>query len=93
MTLFAAIIYVLVSGCAWRALPPCFGVSKSCPSSVPQVHHGTCTRFEAVCGSIEHIEGHREAEARQLACASLTRSTSPSFGRDSISFAHFIGIP
>lgn len=28
-TLFAATIYVLVSGCAWRALPPCFGVSKS----------------------------------------------------------------
>jgi transposase len=28
-TLFAAIIYVLVSGCAWRALPPCFGISKS----------------------------------------------------------------
>ncbi|MEV5600877.1 IS5 family transposase [Streptomyces sp. NPDC052299] len=28
-TLFAAIIYVLVSGCAWRMLPPCFGVSKS----------------------------------------------------------------
>ncbi|MER5417636.1 transposase [Streptomyces virginiae] len=24
-TLFAAIIYVLVSGCAWRALPPCIG--------------------------------------------------------------------
>ncbi|MYQ96223.1 transposase, partial [Streptomyces sp. SID4946] len=24
---FAAIIYVLVSGCAWRALPPCFGAS------------------------------------------------------------------
>jgi transposase len=28
-TLFAATIYVLVSGCAWRALPPCFGISKS----------------------------------------------------------------
>lgn len=28
-TLFAAIIYVLVSGCARRALPPCFGISKS----------------------------------------------------------------
>jgi transposase len=28
-TLFAAIIYVLVSDCAWRALPPCFGISKS----------------------------------------------------------------
>ena len=28
-TLFAAIIYVLVSGCAWRALPPCSGISKS----------------------------------------------------------------
>ena len=28
-TLFAAIVYVLVSGCAWRQLPPCFGVSKS----------------------------------------------------------------
>ncbi|WP_432758535.1 transposase [Streptomyces virginiae] len=28
-TLFAAIIYVLVGGCAWRALPPCFGISKS----------------------------------------------------------------
>ncbi|KAB1977784.1 IS5 family transposase [Streptomyces triticiradicis] len=26
---FAAIIYVLVSGYAWRALPPCFGASKS----------------------------------------------------------------
>jgi transposase len=26
---FAAIISVLVSGCAWRALPPCFGASKS----------------------------------------------------------------
>ena len=26
---FAAIVYVLVSGCAWRSLPPCFGVSKS----------------------------------------------------------------
>ncbi|GAA2433587.1 hypothetical protein GCM10010421_23250 [Streptomyces glaucus] len=28
-TLFAAIIHVLVSGCAWRALPPCCGISKS----------------------------------------------------------------
>ncbi|MGJ7417073.1 IS5 family transposase [Streptomyces cinereoruber] len=28
-TLFAAIICVLVSGYAWRALPPCFGVSES----------------------------------------------------------------
>ncbi len=28
-TLFAAIIYVLVSGCAWRVLPPCFGISSS----------------------------------------------------------------
>lgn len=27
--IFAAILYVLVSGCAWRALPPCFGASKS----------------------------------------------------------------
>ncbi len=26
---FAAVVYVLVSGCAWRSLPPCFGVSKS----------------------------------------------------------------
>ncbi|MGW0449735.1 transposase [Streptosporangium sandarakinum] len=26
---FAAIVYVLVSGCTWRALPPCFGASKS----------------------------------------------------------------
>ncbi|CAM5620731.1 hypothetical protein SGRIM119S_03066 [Streptomyces griseorubiginosus] len=28
-TLFAAIVYVLVRGCAWRDLPPCFGISKS----------------------------------------------------------------
>jgi transposase len=28
-TLFAAIIYVLASGCSWRALPPGFGISKS----------------------------------------------------------------
>lgn len=28
-TLFATIIYVLVSGCACRQLPPCFGISKS----------------------------------------------------------------
>ncbi|MFD8700621.1 IS5 family transposase [Kitasatospora purpeofusca] len=26
---FAAIVYVLTSGCAWRHLPPCFGASKS----------------------------------------------------------------
>lgn len=26
---FAAIVHVLVSGCAWRALPPCFGASRS----------------------------------------------------------------
>jgi transposase len=28
-TAFAAIVYVLTSGCAWRHLPPCFGMSKS----------------------------------------------------------------
>jgi transposase len=28
-TLFAAIVRVLESGCAWRAFPPCFGISKS----------------------------------------------------------------
>ncbi|MDO0924070.1 IS5 family transposase [Streptomyces sp. TG1A-8] len=33
-TLFAAIIYVLVSGCTWRRLPPCFGISK------PTAHRG-----------------------------------------------------
>ncbi|GAA4989625.1 hypothetical protein GCM10023205_70960 [Yinghuangia aomiensis] len=26
---FAAIVYVLTTGCAWRHLPPCFGASKS----------------------------------------------------------------
>ncbi|WP_242609024.1 IS5 family transposase [Actinomadura formosensis] len=26
---FAAIVFVLTSGCAWRHLPPCFGASKS----------------------------------------------------------------
>jgi transposase len=26
---FAAIVSVLTSGCAWRHLPPCFGASKS----------------------------------------------------------------
>ncbi|MFC8453695.1 IS5 family transposase [Kitasatospora sp. NPDC057223] len=26
---FAAVVYVLTTGCAWRHLPPCFGVSKS----------------------------------------------------------------
>ncbi|MEV6803495.1 transposase [Streptomyces sp. NPDC051132] len=26
---FAPIIYGLISGCAWRALPPCFGAPKS----------------------------------------------------------------
>jgi transposase len=28
-TMFVAIVYVLLSGWAWRALPPCFGISKS----------------------------------------------------------------
>ncbi|GGZ23647.1 transposase [Streptomyces nitrosporeus] len=27
--LFTAIVHVLVSGCVWRVLPPCFGISKS----------------------------------------------------------------
>lgn len=26
---FAAIVYMLVSGCSWRHVPPCFGASKS----------------------------------------------------------------
>jgi transposase len=26
---FAAVVYVLTTGCAWRHLPPCFGLSKS----------------------------------------------------------------
>ncbi len=26
---FAAVVYVLVSGCSWRALPPCFGASRA----------------------------------------------------------------
>ncbi|GAA4998942.1 hypothetical protein GCM10023205_85190 [Yinghuangia aomiensis] len=26
---FAAIVFVLTTGCAWRHLPPCFGASKS----------------------------------------------------------------
>ncbi|MFI1259300.1 IS5 family transposase [Streptomyces netropsis] len=28
-TVSAAMVYVLVSGCSWRALPPCFGILKS----------------------------------------------------------------
>jgi transposase len=27
--IFAAIVYVFTSGCAWRHLPPCFAASKS----------------------------------------------------------------
>ncbi|GAA4996321.1 hypothetical protein GCM10023205_81910 [Yinghuangia aomiensis] len=26
---FAAVVFVLTTGCAWRHLPPCFGASKS----------------------------------------------------------------
>ncbi len=26
---FAAVVYGLVSGCSWRALPPCFGASRA----------------------------------------------------------------
>jgi transposase len=26
---FTAIVFVLTTGCAWRHLPPCFGVSKA----------------------------------------------------------------
>lgn len=32
-TLFATIIYVLVSSCAWRQLPPCFG-TPTCGQSL-----------------------------------------------------------
>jgi hypothetical protein len=39
-TLFAAIIYVLVSGCSWRQLPPCFGISPAPSSSTPRT--ATC---------------------------------------------------
>jgi transposase len=28
-TVFAAVVYVLASGCAWRHLPPAFGVSQA----------------------------------------------------------------
>ena len=44
-TVFAAITYVLVSGCAWRALPPCFGISKS------TAHRGFCSGRGPGCGA------------------------------------------
>lgn len=34
-TLFVAIIYVLVGGCAWRALPPYFGLEVNRPLTIP----------------------------------------------------------
>ncbi|TXL88193.1 transposase [Streptomyces sp. IB2014 016-6] len=41
---FAAVIYVLVSTYAWRALPPCFGASKS------TVHRRSSFGREPGCG-------------------------------------------
>lgn len=61
-TLFAAVVYVLVSGCAWRSLPPCFGVSKSTAHRRFLIWHraGTWDRL------------HEEVQ-RQADCAALTR--------------------
>jgi hypothetical protein len=53
-TVFAAIIYVLVSRYAWRALPPCFSISNSTPTGgsssgrVPACGAGCTRRF---CGA------------------------------------------
>lgn len=55
-TLFAAIVYVLVSGCSWRALPPCFGVSKS-------TVHRRCRSRAGVWGRLHEAVVHRPDDA------------------------------
>lgn len=53
---FAAIIYMLVSGYAWRAIPPCIEASKS------TVHR----RFHALRGTPRHPSGPMTARLRSM---------------------------
>ena len=52
--MFTAIVYVLTSGCAWRHLPPSFGVS------VPTAHRRFATWVKA--GVFDEL--HRQVQGR-----------------------------
>ena len=45
---FTAIVFVLTSGCAWRYLPPSFGVT------VAAAHRGSPTGPRPACGAGRH---------------------------------------
>ncbi|SEE25073.1 IS5 family transposase [Streptomyces sp. TLI_105] len=74
-TLFAAIIYVLVSGCAWRALPPCFGVSKS------TAHRRFLIWSRAGVRGRLHEEVLHRLDDADLLDLSAPSSTAPTSGR------------
>ncbi|TXS04778.1 transposase [Streptomyces sp. col6] len=67
---FAAVIHVLVSGCAWRALPPCFGASESTLRP----------RHQALKPLLSHVHmGHEShaTESKPRARAQARHTTSP----------------
>ncbi len=68
---FAAIIYVLVSGCAWRALPPCFGASKHGGAS-PVCHLVACGGLGPAASEGSPTAGRAET-GRPLPCGSRLR--------------------
>lgn len=67
---FAAIIYVLVSGCAWRALPPCFGASK------PTVHRRFAVWSRAGSGA-DCIRGFSSSWTDRTWSTRPVRSSTP----------------
>ncbi len=56
--MFAVIVYVLVSGCAWRSLPPCSGISKSTAHRRFLIWSGA-----GVWGRLHEVVLHRLADA------------------------------
>ncbi|WP_263974407.1 MULTISPECIES: transposase [Streptomyces] len=67
---FAAIVHVLVSGCAWRASPPCFGASIRCSRALPGWRPGRRRRSGVRCGCPHQVEC-RLAEGANAGCRTV----------------------
>lgn len=76
---FAAIIYVLVSGCAWLALPPCFGASKSTVHRRFAIWWGNRIGVRIARKGIDSNERRcqRRVQYARLAAAAASRTAGP----------------
>nr|WP_159668815.1 transposase [Streptomyces mexicanus] len=85
-TLFAATIDVLASGCAWRALPPCFGISRLRDTRI-----GVSIARKGI-ESGERLGCRRRVIERTMSWQSGYRRLSCHYERDPRDYLAFLGL-